>query len=205
MIGGHGVRNFHRIVFLSINAGESWSDVTSNLPIGLPNAPITESRDIMEAAVSGDALLVSLNTGPIPTKGPFTFRSTDNGANWETANKGLDGPSSVSKFIVDGDNLYGVMAMITCLSDDHGASWRVTNPLFTSHRQGISPNIHVAARKGRLVVMYSDGRIFITRDNGGAWTGIDKITGEEITSLAVGGSSLFAVTRSGKLFSRPIY
>jgi len=191
-------------VYLSVNAGESWSDATGNLPIGLPDAPIFDSRNIMDAAVSGEALLVSLNTGPIPTKGPFTFRSTDNGANWETANKGLEGLSSISKFIVDGANLYGVMAMSTHHSNDHGASWRVTNPLFTSHRQGISPNTHVAARKGMLVVMYGDGSIFSTRDNGGAWMGIDRMVVEEIAKLAVGNSSLFAITRSGKLFSRPI-
>jgi len=52
--------------------------------------------------------------------------------------------------------------------------------------------------------MYSDGRIFITRDNGGVWTEIDNIIGEEVAGLAVGSSSLFAVTKSGKLFSRPI-
>ena len=194
-----------RKIFLSLNAGESWSDVTGNLPVGLPNAPMSDSRHIVDAAVSGDALLVSLYSGIIATKGPFTFRSTDNGANWRTANDGLDGPSSISKFIVDGDNLYGVMPMSTYHSRDHGASWRATNPLFPSvYRSGVSPNTAVAARNGSLVVRYGDGEIAITRDNGGAWTGIDRLIGEEVAKLAVGSSSLFAVTWSGKLFSRPI-
>jgi hypothetical protein len=66
------------------------------------------------------------------------------------------------------------------------------------------PNTSVAARNGLLVVMYSGGRIYITRDNGGAWMEIDRITEEEIAKFAVGSSSLFAITRSGKLFSRPV-
>jgi len=94
--------------------------------------------------------------------------------------------------------------MSTFHSGDHGASWRETNPLFSSYRQGISPNTDVAARKGSLVAMYNDGSISISRDNGGAWMRIDKLNGEEIVKLAIGSSSLFVVTGSGKLFSRPI-
>lgn len=187
-------------IFLSTNAGENWSDVSGNLPIGLPNAPITDSRHIVDAAVSGGALLVSLYSGIIPTKGPFTFRSTDNGANWEMANNGLQSLSSIGKFIIDEDNLYGVVALSTHHSSDHGASWRVIN----SMNYQFLPITLVAAQNGSLVIMYREGKISITRDKGGAWMEIDKLTGEEIDKLAVGKSSLFLITESGKLFRRSL-
>jgi photosystem II stability/assembly factor-like uncharacterized protein len=135
-----------RKVFLSLDAGGGWSDVTSNLPIGSPDAPSLDSRLINKATVSGNALLVSLYANPATPNGPFTFRSANDGANWQAANSGLEGPSSINRFVADKDTLYSLTAFHTHHSGDHGARWRVLNPLFSNGRIGVFPNINAAAR-----------------------------------------------------------
>jgi hypothetical protein len=134
-----------RKVFLSRDAGGSWSNVTGNLPIGSPDVPSLDSRLITKATVSGDALLVSLYSNPATPNGPFTFRSTNDGANWQAANSGLEGPSSINKFVADKDTLYSLTAFHTHSSNSR---WRSHHPSVPILAQGMGCLLHATRQRG---------------------------------------------------------
>ncbi len=187
---------------LSRNAGASWTELTEKLPIK-PNGSVSiPGGSIRSAALIGDALVVSLSSGII-SGGPITFRSTNDGASWQSASAGIADLGSINEFILDGGSLYGLAAFHFHLSPDRGATWRALNPLFSSNRPNITPNTHAAVNNDLVLVAYQNGGVYISRNRGGSWDEFSAGLNEQVRYVAVGRSSLFAVTRSGRLFIKP--
>ncbi|MGH9842518.1 MAG: Ig-like domain-containing protein [Blastocatellia bacterium] len=186
----------------SRNAGGSWTELTEKLPIKPNGSAVLPGGSIRSAALIGDALVVSLSSGNV-SGGPITFRSTNDGANWQAASAGIAGSSSINEFILDGESLYSLSAFHFHLSSDRGATWRALNPLFSSNRPGITPNMHAAVNGDLMLVAYRNGGIYVSRNKGDAWDEFSAGLNEQARYVAVGHSSLFAVTSSGRLFIRP--
>jgi photosystem II stability/assembly factor-like uncharacterized protein len=189
-------------IFISLDAGGAWTEVTGNLPTQLSGSPSVPGGQINTATVSGDAALVSLPTGFLGGI-PITYRSTDNGASWQSANQGLTGPYSIIKFVVDGNRLYGFDVNSTYYSDDHGANWQLFNPNPKDYFPAFPTDLASAVKDGLLLVLYRDGVMRISTDNGNNWSALDAIPNESVKFIAIGDLSLFAVSGGGKLFVHP--
>jgi len=184
-------------LFRSSDAGETWTEITSNLPVSDSE---NDGGPVKSAVISGNALIVSLSSG-IQGNGARTYRSLDNGATWQFVNA----EDAVSlKLFTDGDVMYGLGAMFFHRSDDHGATWPVLNPLFGPPRFGqIIPNTAAAARNGVVLLDYNDGRLYRSTDKGETWTEISAGRPTGVSQFVIGPQWLYAVTNDGLVYARP--
>ncbi len=176
--------------------------MTDTLPMTPSGSGTAPGGYILVAAVSENAALVSLSSGLI-SAGAITFRSTDNGASWQTANLGLISAFSINKFIVDGNRLFGLALFNLHISDDQGAQWQELKPNPPKRGFALYADFASAVKDGLLLVLDISGEMQISTDNGSSW---DELSGprEFARSVAIGNSSLFAVNSRGSLFIRPL-
>jgi len=162
-------------IFLSADNGESWNQVKNSL--FRPKTLAAKGTDIFAGTVTGIHL------------------SSDNGATWkEICNTMID----VITFFTDGNRIFaGTSGRGAYLSSDNGTTWK---------QKGIDPSanftrflyswVYAFAVSGSDIFASTNGRVFLSRDNGDSWTEATP-SGVSVKSLAVSGSYIFAGT-SGK-------
>jgi len=150
------------------------------------------NRNIYALAVSDNAILIGTKNYAALNCG--IFRSTDNGANWDTANTGLnDNGYYVYILNVVGKNIFAVSEGSVFLSTNNGASWSVVDSSLKSIR-----NVLSLAVNDKTIFLGTDDGIFKSNYNGSNW--ITKNVGLKkkwVYPLAMSGSIILAGTDKG--------
>ena len=164
-------------IFLSNNNSTSWTHV------GLP------STNVNCLAVNGSVVFAGTDSR--------IFYSSNNGTIWEAVNSGLV-DTSVSSFAVVGTNVYACTRGSIILSTNNGTSW-------SSLKQNLPANTQVNSLVASETNLFAgtDAGVFLSGDGGNNWMPVNEgLTNLYISSVAVGGTNLFAV--SGTVWRRPL-
>jgi len=165
------------IILLSSNTTAQWVDT------GCPFGGYTQAIAIAEPQI-----FIGTNQGGV-------YRSTDNGANWSQINTGLTN-TDVTALIFSGSNLFaGTSFGGIYRSTDYGENWTEVNSglsvLFINTLAVSGSNIFAGARYS-----VTGGGVFLSTNNGTNWAYVG-LTDNEVYSLAVLGSNIFAGTDAG--------
>jgi photosystem II stability/assembly factor-like uncharacterized protein len=139
-------------------------------------------------AVSGSKIFAGTRTG--------VFLSTDNGANWNAVNNGIEN-TEVLSLAINGNNIYaGTYRAGFYVSSDNGTTWTLMN-------NGLpTTSIYAITCTGTKIIIGTGGYgIFISSDNGVSWNAHNNgITDSDIRSLLLSGSNIFAGSFGGKIY-----
>jgi len=165
------------IILLSSNTTAQWVDT------GCPFGGYTQA-----IATAEPQIFIGTNQGGV-------YRSTDNGANWSQINTGLTN-TDVTALIFSGSNLFaGTSFGGIYRSTDYGENWTEVNSglsvLFINTLAVSGSNIFAGARYS-----VTGGGVFLSTNNGTNWAYVG-LTDNEVYSLAVLGSNIFAGTDAG--------
>ena len=137
----------------------------------------------------------------IGTEGGGIYRSTDNGKNWTTANKGQNEDitnylttSSITSIKVNGNYIFASTRNAGVYrSSDNGVTWNVMN--INNYIIAITINDNL------LFAIGYQGNVYSSTDNGDTWTKINKnIQFGQINTLAVSGTTLLVGTLDNGIF-----
>lgn len=181
-------------VFRSTDDGASWTEDSS----GLPNTPV------YSLAARGTRIFAG--TGGY-TQGRGVYLSTDNGGSWTAVNSGLPANKRVYTLIASGQNLCAGINGGAYLSTDDGASW-------TEADSGLPNNVYALAADGppgaenlfagATSPSHGSG-VYLSTNTGRNWTAVNLgLTILDVRALVVHGTNLFAGTRGGGVFRRPL-
>lgn len=184
--GCTSAQDFTMSLYRSTDGGGTWSSGENNLPITFTDCyGVSYPPAVTALAQHGNALLAtSWHDG--------AFRSTDDGATWQSMGK-------LRGFVSQGDTVFAAAEKGVSKSLDGGATWApsgldgldvsalavASNLLFASVGAAASPT----------------GAIYVSADAGATWAQIDASFDAPITSLAVLGHRLFAGTRDQSVWS----
>ena len=140
------------------------------------NGPI--GATVRSFYVSGNNLFAGTTRG--------VFLSTDNGASWSALNTAI----SPYAFAASGANLFAGTTTGVFLSTDNGTNWTaVNNGLTTS----LARTVRGLAVSGSSIFAGTYDDVYLSSNNGTSWTSPSSIlTGNNISSLALNGTNLFA-------------
>lgn len=118
------------------------------------------------------------------------YRSTDGGATWKRASKGIPDFASVNALAQVSDTIIAAAAFGVFRSTDNGDSWVEAN-------EGLDEFgllVRSLAVKGNLVFAGTFGGVYVSADRGKTWRAASKGLPAQslVIALAVSGSSLFA-------------
>jgi len=201
-------------IFLSTNNGTNWTPVNN----GLSNSnSMYVSSLVVSPTGTGDTNLFAGTEAGI-------YLSTNNGTSWTSvlsgngdtyqlvvSSNGTGGTNLFAGFSLDGGTLGGGIT----LSTNNGTSWTSIDLGYT----GTGGCLSLAAIPNDTGVvsiyagMYPDsanynpgGGVFVSTNNGKSWTAVNSglPDDEEVRSLAVSGTNLFAGTSGSGVWMRPI-
>lgn len=165
-------------VFMSTDYGDSWTDITSNLPLG----------DIYTIAVSGSSIFVGTNEDGV-------YKTTDVGSSWIPVNTGLPGYSFISVLAESGSDLFAGTQDGLFISTDSGGEWARLDSGFTD------PFIYSLAILGSNVYAGTNDGLYYSPDYGSSWNEISTgLFNKSIASLAFAGTDLYAGTDGAGVF-----
>jgi hypothetical protein len=128
------------------------------------------------------------------------FRSTDGGASWSAANKGLPG-TWIEGFVIFGPDLFAGTTEGVFRSTDNGATWVESNT-------GLGTSPHVAVMSLALLgtdlfAGTDEEGVYVSSDSGANWRPVNVgLTEMTVYDLSVSGSSIIAGTVNGIFVSR---
>ncbi|MBL0046488.1 MAG: T9SS type A sorting domain-containing protein [Bacteroidetes bacterium] len=170
-LGGNGV-------YLSQNDGTSWMEKNTGLI----------STEIFSLAGNSSNLYAS-----VPTAG--VFHSSTNGSNWSKLNNGLSN-LIINKVALNGAMLYACTSSGLYASVNGGSNWTANNLIGQSNISCIAfngSNIYCGSSSG--------SGVYYSNNNGVSWVSINNgLSGNDILSIAVIGTTLFAGTASNGVY-----
>jgi photosystem II stability/assembly factor-like uncharacterized protein len=174
-------------VYRSTDNGLSWTS-SSN---GLYATPTTLEVDGF--AVMGSNVYAATAWG--------VSLSTDNGISWTTVQSGM--PSGrVYALAVSGNNLFAASGSAIYYSSNNGTSWNAANvgwPL-TYHVTALG-SVSSGGGVNTLLAATNGGGIYASGSNGNTWFAVNTgLTGTDVRSLLVSGTTMYAGTNGGGLF-----
>ncbi len=171
-------------IFRTTDGGLHWTRITSG---GIQ----------LTATMGLAAMDMSLFAGTLQIG---VFRSTDQGASWDTASAGLP-RDIVTALAASKPNLYaGLSHSGVWLSTDAGDSWHnasngITDPYIVSLAAN-GTNVYATTRSGNL---------FLSTNNGGEWATVDSNSmNANVLSMAANEAYLFVGTSDYGLMYRPV-
>ncbi len=173
-------------VYVSTDAGETWSDPSTGLPI-------VRVMSLGVQAVSPSSSVLFAGTG-----GAGIYRSTDGGASWSGANSGL-ADTMVMALLTDGAAIYaGTYSEGVFLSNDGGANWIAANAGMGAQR------ITAIGKNSSAVFAATLNGVFRSTDGGAGWVAADSgLTNLRVNALLVSDDVLLAATDSGVFRASP--
>jgi hypothetical protein len=164
-------------VFLSSDSGNSWTAVNKGL----------ESDIIYSLAVADTNILAGTAGGG--------YFSTNKGRQWDLLTSGMP-QAYVQRLGVSGKNIFAGTNLGAFLSTDNGERW---NFIDSGLGEWANSTISSFVFSGGYVFAGIDGGVVRTTNNGAYWD-TTGLWGEDVYSLAVSGSNLFAGTWGGGVF-----
>ncbi len=173
-------------VYLSTDAGESWSDPGTGLPV-------VRVMSLGVQVVSPGSSILFAGTG-----GAGIYRSTNGGASWSGANSGL-ADTMIMALLTDGAAIYaGTYSEGVFLSSDGGANWFAANAGMGTQR------ITAIGRNSGAVFAATLNGVFRSTDGGAGWVAADSgLTNLRVNTLLVSDDVLLAATDSGVFRALP--
>jgi hypothetical protein len=169
-------------VFLSTNHGANWTKADS----GLTN------QHVRALAVSGGMLFAGTAGG--------VFRSLDTAAGWTAVNTGLNDTGVQALAVVRGTLFAGTGTGIY-LSTDSGSHWILRDSLLTD----LDVRAFAAVGDSTIFAGTFGGGVFVSRDTFPSWTAVNPgLKNLNVQSLSATGTMLFAGTRNGAVWARPL-
>jgi hypothetical protein len=151
-------------IFLSTNAGESWTSVNTGLPVNSEAGGIVP---IYELATIDTVLFAATSVG--------VYRSSDRGRSWASSNAGIPEHTTISRLQVVGSNLFASTNgsdYDLYRSSDRGYTWATVNVDLNTPTFNQTIN-SMASTGGALFLGTNFGRILMSPDLGTHWTRID--------------------------------
>ncbi len=160
-------------VFVSIDSGGTWSDVSTGLP---------SSNWINCLAISDTILLAG-------TKDSGMYKSIDNGLSWNQVAGGLPIVGPIVSITTSGASIYAVTQVGFYYSTDGAATWTHAPGLFFG-----TPTAIVTSGSNVVLATYYvvGGALFISSNNGTSW---NFVSGDDYYSLAASDSVVLAGVR----------
>ena len=188
---GNGICGCEGGVYLTTNNGANWMGTGLN--------PGFISSLAISPNATGGMNLYAIGGGKIPI---HSFLSTDNGTSWISLNHFLWGP-----LVVSGTNLFaGALYGGVELSTDNGTSWtQMNNGLPYDSVGHFYSSVSSFAISGTNLFVGTNTGVYLSSNNGADWTAVNHgLTDSNLTALAIGGSYLYAGTRWGGVWKRPL-
>jgi photosystem II stability/assembly factor-like uncharacterized protein len=147
----------------------------------------------MKSIISKDKILF------VGTNSAGIFASNNNGESWKAVNNGL-GNKSVNVLAINGNIIYAGTENGVFVSANNGESW-------TSKNTGLPDKTQVSAfaflGSTIFIGVRSKGILFVSNNNGETWKQSNSgLPPQELISLTIDGSNIFAGTHSGIYISK---
>lgn len=165
-------------VFMSTDYGDSWTDITSDLPVG----------DVLTITASGNSIFVG-------TIEDGVYKTTDTGSSWIPVNTGLPAYYSINVLAESGSDLFAGTQEGLYISTDSGGEWARLDSGFTDPFV-----LSLVISGGNIYAGTYDG-IYYSPDYGSSWTEMNTgLFNRIITSLVLAGTDLYGGTDGAGVF-----
>ncbi len=167
-------------VYVSADDGVTWTSLsTSN--------PALSTSTVWALDTIGTNIVAGTTAG--------SFWSSDGGMNWSQST-GIASTDTVHALATIGSEIFAGTSFGIFLSTDNGESWNIT---------GFQNSVNaLATYQGNLFA--NSARVFLSTNAGNSWISVDTgLAGMDVLVLAVNGDGLYAGTRSGSVWRRPIW
>lgn len=161
---------YGNMVYSTANDGDLWTP--TNIAVFAPST-------ICAMVVNGNDVFVATTYHGV-------LRTTDQGANWETVNSGLDGLEMLSLAVIGNDLYAGTRYDKVFKSTTNGASWALSSTGLPSGAAVLS----FAAKGG---VLYAGGNmgVYSSTDGGASWSQATTVVNPAVEEVFVAGDRIF--------------
>lgn len=172
-------------VYRSTVGGTSWTLVNTGL----------SNTDVISLAVMGTKVFAGTFYGGV-------FYSSNIGSSWVQVNNGI-GAAYVNTLAISGTRIFAGTNNGVFTSNDDGANWYDRNNGLPQPPLPVAKSLFIS---GYNIFLGTDGDgVYLSNDSANNWTAINTSLGNyNVYGLAESGSDIFAGTKGGGVFKRPM-